>query len=222
VDSGGAPLELIALAHSGKSDGLSSEIRGPARNRDIANISKVVNGPTLALVSRGMATVAEQLRQGREARGLTVPQVADATKMRTDHVRALEAGDYNVFVAPVYIRGFVRTYARLLKLDDADLMRTLETELAQTEKFSEPPSLLKVEHTPLDAIMLRLSHIDWRIAMPVAGLLLILILGLWGQRAVHRRQAQNPLAGITPGLYEPARQPAGDTLPLPTPAGARR
>ena len=37
-----------------------------------------------------MSTVAEQLRQGREARGLTVEQVAEVTKIRTDHLRALE------------------------------------------------------------------------------------------------------------------------------------
>ena len=52
-----------------------------------------------------MATVAEQLRTAREARNLTVEQIADTLKMRTDHVRALEEGDYDVFSAPVYIRG---------------------------------------------------------------------------------------------------------------------
>lgn len=64
-----------------------------------------------------MPTVAEQLRQAREARNLTVQQVADVTKIRTDHLRALEEGNFDMFSAPVYIRGFVRTYSTLLKLD---------------------------------------------------------------------------------------------------------
>jgi cytoskeletal protein RodZ len=63
-----------------------------------------------------MPTVAEQLRQAREQRGWTINQLADATKIRTDHIRALEEGNYNVFAAPVYIQGFVRTCATLLKL----------------------------------------------------------------------------------------------------------
>src|SRR6516165_4032561 len=83
-----------------------------------------------------MSAVAEQLRHGREAQNLTVQQVAEITKMRTDHLRALEEGNFNVFSAPVYIRGFVRTYSTLLKLDVPKVMRDLEAELGATQKFA--------------------------------------------------------------------------------------
>ena len=73
-----------------------------------------------------MPTVAEQLRTSREAQGLTVYQVAEVTKIRTDHVRALEEGKFEAFAAPVYVRGFVRTYATLLKLDVPGMMSQLE------------------------------------------------------------------------------------------------
>ena len=56
-----------------------------------------------------MSTVAEQLRQAREAQKLTIQELAEITKIRSDHIRALEEGNFNVFPAPVYIRGFVRT-----------------------------------------------------------------------------------------------------------------
>ena len=59
-----------------------------------------------------MPTVADQHRQGREAKGLTIQQAADITKIRTDHLRALEAGEFATFSAPVYIRGFVLHPAR--------------------------------------------------------------------------------------------------------------
>ena len=64
-----------------------------------------------------MSTVAEQLRAAREAQKLTVQQIADATKIRTDHIHALENGDFSVFSAPIYIRGSVKNYATRLKLD---------------------------------------------------------------------------------------------------------
>ena len=86
-----------------------------------------------------MSTVAEQLRSAREARGLTIYQVAEITKIKTDHVRALEEGNYEVFSAPVYIRGFVRTYANLVKLDVPVLMSELDTELGRTDRFNEAP-----------------------------------------------------------------------------------
>jgi len=95
-----------------------------------------------------MSTVAEQLRHAREAKRLTVEQVAEITKMRTDHLRALEEGNYNVFSAPVYIRGFVRSYSTLLKLEVPQVMAALDTELGQTQRFAEPPPLSRRMRRP--------------------------------------------------------------------------
>lgn len=169
-----------------------------------------------------MPTVAEQLRKAREARGLTVHQVADAIKMRADQVRALEAGDYDVFVAPVYIRGFVRSYARLLKIDVDEIMHTLEAELAQSTKFREPPSLSPPEQTRLDVLMLYLSRVNWRIALPVIAALAVVAGVFWVQRVVQARLQEDPARGIEAGLYRPAQAPPGHTLPLPSQGAGRR
>ena len=164
-----------------------------------------------------MATVAEQLQRGREARSLSVNQVADITKMRTDHVRALESGNFDAFTAPVYIRGFVRTYAGLLKLDVAELMTALDAELAQTTKFRDPPSLTQEPPGTLDRLALLLSRINWRIALPVAGILVTALVTFLGIRAWQERRSRDPLAGIGPGLYQPAQRQKGETLPVPAP-----
>src|SRR5258708_29776497 len=97
-----------------------------------------------------MSTVAEELRQAREAQNLRVYQVAEVTKIRTDHIRALDEGNYDVFSAPVYIRGFVRNYAGFLKLDVPKIMALLGTELAQSEKHHEPPPLLERRRGVID------------------------------------------------------------------------
>src|SRR5260221_7916287 len=86
-----------------------------------------------------MPSVAQQLSQARQAQNLTVSQAAEITKIRGDYLRALEEGNYDVFPAPVYIRGFARTYSTLLKLDVPKVMAALDTELGQTTKFAEPP-----------------------------------------------------------------------------------
>jgi hypothetical protein len=62
-------------------------------------------------MNTAMPSVAEQLRAARERQKRTVHEVADATNIKADHIRALEAGEWKVFSAPVYIRGFTRTYA---------------------------------------------------------------------------------------------------------------
>src|SRR5690349_11989069 len=110
-----------------------------------------------------MSTVAEQLHLAREAKSLTIYQVAEVTKIRTDHIRALEEGNFNAFSAPVYIRGFVRTYATLLKLDVPRLMTALDEELGHTEKFREPPALTEQGRGAVDFITLQFSKVNWKI-----------------------------------------------------------
>ena len=97
-----------------------------------------------------MSEVGEQLHAAREALKLTVQQIADVTKIRTDHIRALEEGHYEVFSAPVYIRGFVRIYAAQLKLNTSQIMSVLDAELKRSEKFKEPPPLMEESNTLLD------------------------------------------------------------------------
>src|SRR5215471_841873 len=116
-----------------------------------------------------MPTVAEQLRHAREAQKLTLQQVAEITKIRTDHLRALEEGNFDMFSAPVYIRGFVRTYSTLLKLDVSQVMAALDAELGQTTKFSEPPRLSDQHRSILDFVMLQLSKVDWQKGLLVLG-----------------------------------------------------
>jgi cytoskeletal protein RodZ len=162
-----------------------------------------------------MATVSEQLRRAREQQQLDVYQVAEITKIKTDHIRALESGTFDIFPAPVYIRGFVRTYAMMLKLDVRQLLSDLDGELGQSEKFREPPPLTNTPRSPLDFVMLQLSRLNWRIAFGVAAVAVFLILAF----AVIRSRAakpSDPLKDLRPGVHQPKPGKSGETLPVPT------
>ena len=165
-----------------------------------------------------MATVAEQLREAREEQKLNVYQVAEITKIKTDHIRALESGSYDSFSAPVYIRGFVRTYAKALKLDVAKLTADLEGELSQTEKFSEPPPLMQKKGRALDFVMLQLSKLNWRIVAGGAGVVLVGVLAFVGLRSCSsHRPKPDPLKSLGPGLYRAKPGQSGEKLPVPPP-----
>jgi len=164
-----------------------------------------------------MSTVAEQLRHAREAQHLTVHQVAEITKIRTDHLRALEEGNFNVFSAPVYIRGFVRSLATLLKLDVPQIMSALDAELKGTEKFAEPPPLSDQPRAPLDFLTFQLSRLNWNKGLValgvVAGLAIVTtVILVW-----RHSKTSDPLENLKPGIYQPAQSNSGDTLPLPAP-----
>lgn len=165
-----------------------------------------------------MPTVAEQLRQAREQRGWTINQLADATKIRTDHIRALEEGNYNVFAAPVYIQGFVRTCATLLKLDTPKVMADLDGELGATKKFREHPRLTGDSRGVVDYIMLQFSKINWRVGLPVAILGIVLVGGIIAYRTIKIRQSEDPLKNLGPGIYQPKK--STDVIIPPTVAPA--
>lgn len=167
-----------------------------------------------------MSTVAEQLRHGREARNLSVEQVAEITKIRTDHVRALEEGQYDLFAAPVYIRGFVRTYATLLKLEVEPLMKTLEQELGRTDRFAEPPSLSSAPKGVVDMVTLQLSKVDWHKGLTVLSVLVVLALAVLAFLLWRHYHTADPLKGLEPGIYHQGGR-SGETLPVPNPAPRR-
>lgn len=162
---------------------------------------------------RGMSTVAEQLRVAREAKNLTVEQVAEMTKIRTDHIRALEEGNFNVFSAKIYIRGSVKNYATALKLDPAPLLATLAAELDRTEKYSEPPPLCEEKKTFVDHMMLMLARVNWKLSLAGVVLISASVVAVSAFLAWQHHKKSDPLKNLPPAIYQPAN--AGDTLPLP-------
>ena len=168
-----------------------------------------------------MPTVAEQLRQARELRGWTIHQLADVTKMRTDHIRALEEGNYNVFAAPVYIQGFVRTCATLLKLDVPKVMADLDGELSATTNFREHPRLTKDSRGVVDYFMLQFSKINWRVGLPAAIAAILAASAIIAYRAIQTRKNVDPLKNLGPGIYQPKRNDAiiPPVAPPPTNTG---
>lgn len=67
-----------------------------------------------------MESVGEFFKQVRETKGLTVDEVASKTRIRSDFVKALEDGNFAKLPDQVFAKGFVRSYARSLGLDEED------------------------------------------------------------------------------------------------------
>jgi cytoskeletal protein RodZ len=69
-----------------------------------------------------MASLGERLREAREARGLSPSEVSEKIRIRTVYLIAIEEENWRAVGAPVYIRGFLRTYARFLGLDPEEVV----------------------------------------------------------------------------------------------------
>jgi cytoskeleton protein RodZ len=78
------------------------------------------------------------LRQAREARGMSLEEVAASLKMSPRQVEAFEAEDYSRLAGATFIRGFIRNYAKLLRIDAQQVLAALEakTTLPTAELFA--------------------------------------------------------------------------------------
>ena len=60
----------------------------------------------------------QQAAERREDIGMTLETVFDRTKIRMEYLRGIESGNYENFPEPVYIKGFIRTYLKLINAED--------------------------------------------------------------------------------------------------------
>lgn len=84
------------------------------------------------------ATAGSLLKEAREARGLSLDEVAAATRVRTPYLEALEADEPQRLPAPVYARGYLRTYAQLLELEPEPLLASLRPAAREPDRTVRP------------------------------------------------------------------------------------
>ena len=93
--------------------------------------------------------VGEQLRLGRERLGLNVSAIADEQHLRPSVIQAIESGDYSKIDSELFLKGYVRAYARQVGLDAdaviADLDRELEPVRQQREQEHQANPLVSIE-----------------------------------------------------------------------------
>lgn len=95
----------------------------------------------------------KKLSETRTKRGLSVDEVAHATKLRPDKIIALETGDFSSFPSNAYARGFLLIYGRFLNLDVELEAGTLDTtnriNIADYQYLSNPNEPRPEPETPL-------------------------------------------------------------------------
>lgn len=64
----------------------------------------------------------DELKRARELRGISLKEIADATKISKRFLEAIERNDLNALPAPVFTRGFVREYSRYLGLNAEEMV----------------------------------------------------------------------------------------------------
>ena len=66
--------------------------------------------------------IGERLEEARKRKNLSIREVAEATKIRGDYLMAMEDNSFDIPLPQIYIRGFLKNYARFLKLDPSKVL----------------------------------------------------------------------------------------------------
>ena len=74
-----------------------------------------------------METPGIMLKREREARGLTIKYIASETKISEPSIMAIENNDFDSFPAEVFVRGFLRNYARVLSIPSEEIIHAYES-----------------------------------------------------------------------------------------------
>ena len=74
------------------------------------------------------------LTEARESKGLSVEQVASQLRLSAKQIIGLESGDPSAFASVVYTRAHLRSYARLLGLDEAKIIDLFSNSLATEDR----------------------------------------------------------------------------------------
>lgn len=104
----------------------------------------------------------QRLRETRTKRGLSLPDVEQVTRINRTYLQAIEDGRFEELPAPVYARGFVRSYARHLGLDPEEAVAAVPSDLPRPLGLEPMPGLRRTAPAALPAVNL-----------PVAGAIAI-------------------------------------------------
>ena len=163
-----------------------------------------------------MPTVGEQLKAERERQRLSRKRIAEVTHMRTDYVQAIEEGRYEVLGAPIYIRGFIRSYARALKMDEKPLLEQLAKEMGWETKPAGGAGSTAVSSSATGVEWRGPSvSIPWERAVPIfvglgLGVAAFVAMRIWGPN-----QNPDPFAKVPEAIYQPIDGWEGLRLPAP-------
>lgn len=156
------------------------------------------------------------LREAREAKGLTLAEVATRTRIPQRHLEAIERSDYASLPSTTYATGFAKAYARAVGADEVAIAQEVRGEvlrMGRRQPEYQPYEIADQSRVPSRGVAV--------VGLGVALAVLILV-GLWYGTDLFRRpggrDAGASVAGVTSATPTASRPIA---VPTATPVGGQ-
>jgi cytoskeleton protein RodZ len=165
-----------------------------------------------------VGTFGERLQREREMRGITLQEIAEATKIGTRSLRALEQEQFDKLPGGIFNKGFVRAYARYLGIDEEQAVADYLAAAKASEEPAEP------KHEEVEAASAETPISTGTPWLAFAVIVVVAVVAAGGWYLYNRRKAQPgappPPAQETSVPAAPAALPSSSVpaAPSPTPA----
>ena len=136
-------------------------------------------------------TAGERLRAAREAKGLSLDEIASQTRIPLRHLQSLEESDWSKLPAPTYTMGFAKSYASAVGLDRNEIAEDLRAEMGGFRPDSTGSEVFE----PADPAR---TMPKWLVLGAIAAIVLVVLALSWlNNRSLQPEPAQSPETAAT-------------------------
>lgn len=156
-------------------------------------------------------SVGALLRQARELKGLTTADVATHLRLKVSQIEQIEAEEWDPAVSATFMRGYLRAYARFLKMPEKEILQNFELQAAFLRHQAKPMHSFSKKNR-LDAVDNRFMLATYLLVVLLIGLFLI---WFW-QTHLLDSQPVSVVPEYRINADETVNQPIQTTLPSTT------
>ncbi len=93
-----------------------------------------------------MSSLGEKLKQAREARGVSISEIAEQTRISSHYLEAIESDDYRTLPGGIFNKGFVKSYAKYVGVDEQEALQDY-AKLVNEQAINQPEPEIR-SHRP--------------------------------------------------------------------------
>jgi cytoskeleton protein RodZ len=168
-----------------------------------------IDEPVGDLPEPEVSTVGQRLRVAREAKGLTLEDVAAQTRIPRRHLESLENSDWERLPAPTYTTGFAKSYASAVGLERGEIYEQLREEMGGVRPAHQTSEVFE----PADPAR---TMPKWLVFGAIAAVLVLVLVMSW----LNERSFSGPDTAANENVAEATEPVAATPPPPPGPAQA--
>ncbi len=159
-----------------------------------------------------MAGFGEKLRRERELRGISLDQIATATKISTRMLKALEDEKFDLLPGGIFNKGFIRSYAKFLGIDEEQAVADYVAATGPEEPINNLPQITDIPERPARQLDEE-GTVSWT---TIVVLVLLVAIGYGGWTYHNHRKAERESSTTSSPVLAPS------TVPVLPPAAEQK